>query len=96
MKEKFLPIGTILTLKGATKKVMVIGYLPISQNNVMFDYSACIFPEGVLDMNKTLAFNHDKIENIDFMGNKNEEFEKFNKNLINIRDTFTKIKNINV
>ena len=28
MKEKYLPIGTVVTLNGGTKKVMIIGYCP--------------------------------------------------------------------
>ena len=48
MAEKYLPLGTVVTLQGATKRIMIIGYLPMTEKNVVFDYSACIYPEGLL------------------------------------------------
>ena len=32
MKEKFLPIGTVVLLKNGTKKIMITGYLPVSKD----------------------------------------------------------------
>ena len=73
MNEKYLPIGSVVTLENATKKVMITGYLPIAENNVTFDYNACIFPEGILTMDKTLAFNHNQIKEINHIGLNNDE-----------------------
>ena len=81
MKEKYLPIGSVVTLKDATKKLMITGYLPASADHRVFDYNACVFPEGVLTSDKTLAFNHDRIQEIHYMGFENEEFQKFNSEL---------------
>lgn len=78
MNDKYLPVGSVVTLKEATKKLMIIGYLPMSEDNKVFDYNACTFPEGVLDPDKTLAFNHDKIATIDYVGLANEEYKTFN------------------
>ena len=29
MKEKYLPIGSVVRLKGATKRIMIVGYLAV-------------------------------------------------------------------
>ena len=85
MKEKYLPLGSVVTLENATKKIMIIGYLPLSNDNVVYDYNACTFPEGVLDANKTLAFNHDQIKEINHLGFDNDEAKSFNKGIELIR-----------
>lgn len=81
MKEKYLPIGSVVTLEDATKKLMITGYLPTSEDHRVFDYNACIFPEGVLSADKTLAFNHDRIKEIHYTGFDNDEYQKFNDDL---------------
>ena len=74
--EKFLPVGTVLLLKGGKKRVMIIGLCP-STNGTMYDYAGCLFPEGVLDPEKTLLFNHDQIEQVFHMGLQDEEQKQF-------------------
>ncbi len=78
MKEKYLPIGTIVTLQGATKKIMIVGYCPMDNNKKVYDYSACTYPEGIITADKTLAFNHSQIASIDFMGFESQEQIDFN------------------
>ena len=94
MKEKYLPIGTVVTLKNATKKVMITGYLPMSEENKMFDYNACTYPEGVLTADKTLAFNHDQIDKIDFMGFEDDEYKNFDNSLKDLVINWEKLKNV--
>lgn len=74
--EKFLPVGTVLLLKGGKKRVMIIGLCP-SSNNVIYDYAGCLFPEGVLDPEKSLIFNHNQIEQVFHMGLQDEEQKQF-------------------
>ena len=49
MKEKFLPIGTVVLLKDATKKVMITSYLIFAKGDQeeknMYDYGGCPYPE---------------------------------------------------
>ena len=78
--EKFLPVGTVLLLKGGKKRVMIIGLCP-STNGTMYDYAGCLFPEGVLDPEKTLLFNHDQIEQVFHMGLQDEEQKQFDTKL---------------
>lgn len=78
--EKYLPIGTVVMLKEAKKRIMVIGYLPVSNKDgekVIYDYAACLYPEGIISSDKTLLFNHDQIDKIYFIGNNDEETKKF-------------------
>ena len=43
--EKFLPIGTVVLLKNATKKIMITGfYVKAEGQEQVFDYTGCIYP----------------------------------------------------
>lgn len=82
-KDKFLPIGTVCLLKGGKKRVMIAGYCVISkeQPDVIFDYNGCLFPEGIVSLDNVLAFNHDQIDKIYYMGYKDENDREFMDNL---------------
>ena len=87
--EKFLPIGSVVSLKGAKTRIMIIGYKPIPKlqtEKSEYDYSACIFPCGVFDSDKMLAFNHEQIEFVYYYGLKDEESELFVKTLKEVTD----------
>ena len=92
MKEKFLPVGSIVLLKGATKRVMVAGYLAIDNQNrdIVYDYSGCMYPEGFLGSDQTLLFNHDQIDKIYFDGFQDEEQDSFLKKLKDISEELKK------
>lgn len=84
MEQKYLPIGSVCTLKGKNKKVMVTGYYSVSfsGNLKINDYMGCAYPEGMLLPEFVCSFNHTDIESVDFVGFKNEEQETF-KGLLN-------------
>jgi hypothetical protein len=69
IKEKFLPIGTVVMLKGGTKRVMISGFCSMAEEdqNVMYDYAGCMYPEGFLSSDQTALFNHEQIEKIYYM-----------------------------
>lgn len=92
MKEKFLPIGTVCMLKGGKKRVMITGFCTVSDDDQkkLFDYSGCMYPEGVISSSKTLLFNHEQIDKIYYIGYSDEEDKEFKKNLTLITE---KIKN---
>jgi len=76
--KKYLPIGTIVNLKSDKKNLMISGFCIISQDdNKMYDYIACLYPEGMLDPNKSIVFDHHEIENVHFLGYINDEEKKF-------------------
>ena len=79
MKEKFLPIGTVVLLKGGKKRAMITGFCSIAQENQekIYDYSGCVYPEGYLSSNQVCLFDHNQIEKIFFLGYEDEEEKMF-------------------
>ena len=79
MNEKYLPIGTVVLLKGATKKLMITGFCVIPKNNqnVIYDYSGCMYPEGIISSDQIALFNHDQIDKIYFLGFQSDEDKAF-------------------
>ena len=88
MEQKYLPIGSVCTLKGKNKKIMITGYYSIefTGNIKIYDYIGCLYPEGLLGSDHGISFNHSEIENIDFIGFKNRDGENFLKLLNNVSD----------
>ena len=82
--EKYLPIGTVVMLQGGTKRAMIIGFCAYenSDNQTMYDYSGCLYPEGLLSSTQTLLFNHNQISKIYHIGLIDEEEKNF-KNKLN-------------
>lgn len=79
MEGKYLPIGTVVLLKGGTKKVMINGFCAVTEakKDKVFDYRGCPFPEGVLESSGVALFDHDQIKEICHMGYKNDESINF-------------------
>lgn len=70
MSKIYFPIGTVVSLKGVQKRVMIYG---ISQNATKgdvekhYDYVACMYPEGNVNDEK-IVFNQEDIESVYFIG----------------------------
>ena len=91
MKDKFLPIGTVLLLKGGKKEVMITSYCIFPNNTEikngqevkplkkMYEYGGCIYPEGILDSNMVCAFDHDQIEKVCHLGYETEAQKELSK-----------------
>ena len=79
--KKYLPLGSIVTLKESEKKLMIIGRSQTC-NDVFYDYSACLFPEGYLGKDQLYVFNNDDVENLYYVGMQNEEEFIFRRALI--------------
>ena len=94
MREKYLPIGTVVLLEGATKKIMIMGYCPMGADNKVFDYSACTYPEGLISSDKTLAFNHSQIKQIIFMGLESDEQKNFSSQIKEMLKDIDNLKNV--
>ncbi len=77
MRKGLLPIGTVVLLEGGTRKVMICGYSSKGDDDEkVYDYNGCIFPEGFLE-NIYLLFNHDQIDEVCFIGYKTDEYEDY-------------------
>ncbi len=79
MREKYLPIGTVVLLKGGRKRAMITGFCSVAQENQekIYDYSGCVYPEGYLSSNQVCLFDHDQIEKIFFLGFEDDEEKTF-------------------
>ncbi len=76
---KYLPIGSVVLLKEASKKVMITGFASVSPDTgeKVYDYSGCLFPEGFVDYDEVFVFDHNQIEQICFIGFQDEEEKNF-------------------
>ena len=77
--EKYLPIGSVVLLEGATKKVMITGFASMSPDTgeKLFDYSGCIFPEGFFNYNEVCVFDHSQIDKVFYRGFEDDEQKTF-------------------
>ena len=80
--EKYLPVGTGVMLKGATKRLMITGFCGVEneKKEKMRDYSGCMYPEGFLSLDQIALFDHNQIANISHLGLADDQEEKAFKN----------------
>ncbi len=89
MKDKeFLPLGSVVLLNGGIHELLIIGYCPnvVKKSGKVktFDYSAVLFPEGLLNVEQIVAFNQSDIARVSFTGYKNKASETFMKNMTKV------------
>jgi len=76
--DPLLPIGTVVLLKESTKRVMIYGRLQRETNgDRVWDYIACLFPEGNINPDHSFLFDNDQIESVFFVGCQDEEELRF-------------------
>lgn len=79
----FLPIGSVVLLKGAEKRLMVIGRFQVEvETGQIYDYSGCLYPEGVINPKDLFLFQGDDIERVYFVGMQDEEEFAFRQYLV--------------
>ena len=67
--KKFLPIGSVVLLKDSKKRIMIVGVKQkTADSDKIWDYSACLYPEGILDPDKLFVFDAEQIERLYFVG----------------------------
>ncbi|MBQ1931292.1 MAG: DUF4176 domain-containing protein [Lachnospiraceae bacterium] len=81
--SNLLPIGSVITVKEANKKMMIIGILQKSKDT-KYDYMAVLYPEGYLTQKQIYLFNHEDIEEVHFLGFMGVDYQVFRNNLVNI------------
>lgn len=79
MTEKYLPIGTVVMLQNGRKELMITGYLVSEEGkeSVVYDYSGCLYPEGIISSNQNAVFNHSQIKEVIFTGFAGDQFKAF-------------------
>ena len=79
--NEYLPIGSVVLLKGAIRKAMIIGIIQSTkgEDGVIneYDYIAVMFPEGFLNTETMFMFNHDQINDVIYRGYENPERDSF-------------------
>ncbi|MCD8133099.1 MAG: DUF4176 domain-containing protein [Clostridiales bacterium] len=76
--KELLPVGSVVLLKDATKKLMIIGILQVKPDeNKIYDYLAVPYPEGYVGTEDNFLFAHEDINDIIFRGYANPERESF-------------------
>lgn len=79
-----LPIGSIVYLRKSLKKIMITGRLIIDsekEEQVVFDYSGCEYPKGVVD-ETILAFNQEDITDVRYRGYSDDDEEELIKRMM--------------
>lgn len=80
-----LPLGSVVLLKGAYKKLVVYGRKQVHiDTNKVYDYLGVVFPEGYIDPNYSFLFNQEDIEVVKYVGYCNDEEEDFQRVLKNV------------
>lgn len=81
--EKYLPIGTVIMLKGGSKRIMITGFCSFANDDKskIYDYSGCLYPEGIISATQTLLFDHIQIEKIYHIGLIDDEEKEFKNKL---------------
>ena len=79
MFERTLPIGSVVSLYGGEKRLMILGYVKYlrgDDSGKVYDYCGCTYPEGYVGSEATAVFNHEDIVHIYALGFQDEvQFE---------------------
>ena len=89
-EKRFLPIGSVVLLKNGRKELMINSYCVMPSGDVydkngkventegtIFDYGACLYPEGMITSDQLFAFNHEQIEKVCFKGYETDKQKEF-------------------
>lgn len=73
MKQLY-PLGSIVRLKAGMKRIMICGRLQVRDHDQkLFDYCACLYPEGILNPKEMFLFQHEDIDELVFQGFEDED-----------------------
>ena len=88
MFSGILPIGSVVKLKNVEIKVMVVGYLPVSQdeNAEEHEYSGIIYPLGYQHEDEIIQFDAVDVCGIEYLGLQDREQMSFEEYLISKMD----------
>ena len=84
-KVNYLPIGSVVLLKGGCKKLLIISralQVRTEDSEYYFDYGGVVYPEGLFG-EQIAYFNSEGIREVVFKGYSDTEEEKAVKNLNN-------------
>lgn len=77
-KNDWLPLGSVVILEKGTKPLLIYGRKQYDINREkIWDYVACLYPEGNISSEYTFLFNKDDIKTVIYKGFENEEEKSF-------------------
>lgn len=85
---KLLPLGSVIVLKGSTKKMLIIARVivaPVKGNIYRFDYGACLYPEGMVG-DSLIYFNDEDIFKVVQEGYSDEDNDLMLENIAAVID----------
>ena len=75
-------LSSVILLKDGEKRLMIYGVKQKESNtDKIWDYVACLFPEGNIDLEHTYIFNHEQIERVYFIGFQDIEELEYNQKI---------------
>lgn len=80
-KMKWLSLGSVVSMKDARKRLMIVGRLQRSGDGSLFHYAGVYWPEGILSRDELYLFNQEDIGILWFMGFQEAEEFHFRKML---------------
>ena len=81
--HEMLPIGSVILLEEAQKRLMIYGVKQTNEDGIEYDYIGVPYPEGCLGAEAHFLFNHEDIDRIFFIGMNDGERQLFIQNLEN-------------
>lgn len=76
--KRYFPIGSVVLLKESNKRVMIVGLKQKQfESDKVWDYSACLYPEGIIDPDKLYLFDNEQIQRLYFVGFQDGEALEF-------------------
>ena len=92
--NKLLPIGSVIALKDAEKRLMIFGIKQIdTTTNIEYDYVGVIYPEGNIGQDMQFLFNHEDIEAVFFLGYEDVERQVFINELSKLQNETSELLN---
>lgn len=75
--KELLPIGSVVRLKQADKRLVISGVMQTDIDGKDHDYMGVLYPEGDISQKAQFLFQHDDIEEIVFRGYEDQERTEF-------------------
>ena len=76
--RNLLPIGSVVLLEDASKKVMIYGVKQTDvDTEIEYDYLGVVYPEGYLGEGSAFFFDHEQIDKVFHKGYSDKERELF-------------------
>lgn len=73
-----LPIGSVVLLKGAEKRLMIFGIRQTNQDSAReYDYVGVLYPEGNMGEQVRFMFDQDDVQSVVFRGYDDQERSEF-------------------